>query len=82
MEQPLRIYSNAIAIQGGAFDLAIDFGQRAGTDDPTFEARVFMSWEHAISLQAALTRVLDDYQEKVGRLPDVESLVQGEGTTT
>jgi hypothetical protein len=67
-----RIYTNYVAMRGGAFDLAIDFGYRIGDDEPELLTRVAMSWEHAAAVAALLTRQIAQYEEQMGSLPDIE----------
>lgn len=47
-------YVNAIRMNGGAYDIAIDLGQRVGDVEPIWERRVFMSWTHAAALHRLL----------------------------
>ena len=77
------MYVNAAAVRGGAFDLTIDLGY--GTPPPPGEppeppewlARVSMSWEHAAALMSFLQQAIKQYEEQVGRLPDVEKIRVG-----
>jgi hypothetical protein len=66
------VYANVMAAHASAFDVAMDFGHRVGEDEPEFEVRVAMSWEHAVSMVAILQRLIESYQGSVGPLPDVE----------
>ena len=76
-----KLYVNAVAIRGGAFDVTIDLGYTVPPDSPDkppnapeWLARVSMSWEHAAALQRFLERSIKLYEEQVGQLPDVEKI--------
>jgi len=64
-------YANATRNLGGAFDVRIEFGYQRGDDAPDWVSSVIMSWEHTQALAASLDRMLTDFQEKAGPLPDV-----------
>ena len=72
-----RVYTNAVAINGGPFDVTLVFGlqqqeQPAQPDEraPVQEVvRVSMSWGHAKSMIPLLARVVADYESKVGEIP-------------
>ena len=70
------IYTNAMSAQGGAFDVGIDFGYRAGEGPGKPEVRVVMSWEHAAVMVKLLQRMIDDYARDVGDVRDLERLLQ------
>lgn len=58
-----------MAAHGGPFDVTLDFGHRVEqTDEPTFEVRVAMSWEHAISMVAVLQAQIEQYESQVPSL--------------
>jgi hypothetical protein len=72
-----KVYTNAVAISGGPFDVTLVFGlqqqerpDRPG-DRPAVEevVRVSMSWGHAKSMIPLLARVVADYESKVGEIP-------------
>jgi hypothetical protein len=57
---------------GGPFDVTLDFGFRATQEDePNWEARITMSWEHAISVVRILERVIRDYERQVPSLATI-----------
>ena len=73
MEEPPRVHANAMAAHGGPFDLTLDFAYRAKPDDePDLQVRVTMSWEHAAVMVKALHGMVDNYEEQVGKIPDLE----------
>jgi hypothetical protein len=74
-----RIYTNYVAMRGGAFDVAIDFGYRVGDDEPEMLTRVTMSWEHAVAVAALLSRQIEQYEQQMGSLPDIERARAEEG---
>lgn len=58
-----------MAAHGGPFDVTLDFGYRVEqTDEPTFEVRVAMSWEHAISMVAVLQSQIEQYEAQIPSL--------------
>jgi hypothetical protein len=63
-----------LARKEGAFDLTLDFGRKVGEADPQFDARVSMSWEHALALRALLDRMIANFEEKIGAVPDIEAV--------
>jgi hypothetical protein len=70
-----RFHTNAMEAQGGPFDLTLNFGFRAVPDEePEVQTRVSMSWEHAKAMVKAIQGLVDDYEEKVGEIPDLERL--------
>jgi hypothetical protein len=68
-EMPV-FYANASRSVGGAFDVRVEFGHQRGNDDPGWVAAIVMSWEHAHALARSLERMLTDFQERAGPLPD------------
>jgi hypothetical protein len=69
-----------MAAYGGPYDLTLDFGYRVEpSDDPSVQARVTMSWEHASAMVKAIQTMVDGYQEMAGNLPNVEQLRESEG---
>lgn len=67
-----RIHTNAMAAVGGPFDLTMEFGYRAHPDkDPEAQVVVTTSWEHAREMAIALTRMVEQYEKKVGKLPQL-----------
>ena len=75
MEEVPRVHTNAMAAQGGPFDITLDFGYRVlADDDPAVQVRVTMSWEHAAAMVKALQAMVDNYEQQVGKLPDLESV--------
>jgi hypothetical protein len=73
-----RVHVNAMAANGGPFDLTLDFGYRARPEDePEVQVRVTMSWEHTLAMIKALQVLVDGYEEQVGALPDLEHLREG-----
>jgi hypothetical protein len=69
-----RVHSNVVAVHGGAYDLTLDFGYRPDDrEDPIFESRVSMSWEHAISMVAILERMIDQYEAQIPSLAAVRT---------
>lgn len=85
---PLRmqvVYANTAGIQGGPFDLAIDFGYMAlrrdadeGVPETNWSVRVAMSWEHARSLYDLLGKQIEAFETAVGNLPDTDKLRGGD----
>jgi len=73
-EPPIRIYANTMGAHGGAYDVTLDFGFRLDDQPPEWGVRVSMSWEHVSSMIAALQRMVEDYQAKVGAIPDMATL--------
>jgi hypothetical protein len=76
-----RLYVNAIAIRGGAFDVTLDLGysvppvsQDQPPEAPEWLARVSMSWEHATALARFLEEAIKTYEEQAGKLPDIEKI--------
>jgi Protein of unknown function (DUF3467) len=76
-----RLYVNAIAIRGGAFDVTLDLGYSVPADSPDqapnapeWITRVSMSWEHAATFMRFLESAIKQYEDQVGQLPDVEKL--------
>jgi hypothetical protein len=76
-----RLYVNAVAIRGGAFDVTLDLGYSVPADSPDkppsmpeWLARVSMSWEHAAALMRFIETAIKQYEEQVGQLPDVEKI--------
>jgi hypothetical protein len=73
-----RVHANALAASGGPFDVALDFGYNppeAG-QDPSMElvewqVRIMMSWEHLASMLPLLQTLVEQYEERVGPIPDV-----------
>lgn len=81
------VYTNTAGVQGGPFDVAIDFGYKAlglvgegeGDEAETrWAVRVAMSWEHARALHTLLGEQLAAYEEQVGDLPDISKLRAGD----
>jgi hypothetical protein len=69
-----RFYSNAVWVRGGAFDVTLDFGYRAGDEEKAEPlARVAMSYEHVISLTRLLQNLTEQYTEKIGPIPDPDA---------
>ena len=66
-------YANASSSLGGAFDVRIEFAYQRGNEPPEWVAAVIMSWEHTQALADSLNRMLRDFQEKAGPLPDVSN---------
>lgn len=69
-----RFYTNALAINGGPFDVMLIFGMQqanvGGGDQPLEEvARVSMSWGHAKSIIPLLAKMVADYESKYGEVP-------------
>lgn len=72
-------YANAIRLNGGAYDVAIDLGQRVGNQTPEWERRVYMSWTHAAALHRLLGTLIAAYEEGTGRpLEDPEKALSSE----
>jgi hypothetical protein len=76
-----RLYVNAVAIRGGAFDVTLDLGYSIPADSPgqaphapEWLARVSMSWEHANAFKRFLENAIKQYETQAGELPDVEKL--------
>jgi Protein of unknown function (DUF3467) len=67
-----RFYANAMAIHGGPYDVALDFGQRVGAEDPDWQFRILTNWEHAKAMAEALSRVIEQYEADLGVVRDVE----------
>jgi hypothetical protein len=75
MEEVPRVHANAMAAQGGPFDITLEFGyRRIPDDDPEVQVRVTMSWEHAAAMVKAMQGMVDNYEQQVGKLPDLESV--------
>jgi hypothetical protein len=89
-EQPQRsrtqvVYANTAGVQGGPFDVAVDFGYMAigpdtdeGAPDASWLVRVAMSWEHARALHTLLGEQLESFEAHVGDLPDIAKLRAGD----
>ncbi len=77
MADPIqRLYANAMRVHGGPYDVIMDFGERVpGQEEPEWGVRLSMSWEHAVSMVAAIQRVVDEYQETVGKVRDMEQVI-------
>lgn len=75
-----RLYINAVAARGGAFDLTLDLGYALPSEsldqpsNPDWLVRVSMSWEHAASLIGVLQGAIQEYEKQVGALPPVDKL--------
>lgn len=65
-----QVYSNAVVATGGPFDIAIDFGVRAGDEPIQGVVRVTMSYEHLASMLSVLDGLLKQYTETFGELPN------------
>jgi hypothetical protein len=79
-----RYYSNTVQAHSGPYDLTLDFGQTVVASEVEYDVRVSMSWEHAVSLVLVLQRLIENYQEQLGPLPDITSklkILQAEGET-
>jgi hypothetical protein len=58
-----------LAVHGGPYDVTLDFGFRPDQDtDPTYEARISMSWEHAMSVVRILERMINEYEKQIPSL--------------
>jgi Protein of unknown function (DUF3467) len=69
-----RIYTNAVAINGGPFDVILIFGLQesaVGSGEHSVEevARISMSWGHAKSMIPLLAKMVADYESKYGEVP-------------
>jgi hypothetical protein len=71
-----RVYANALAVHAGPYDVALDFGQRIDEEEPEYSLRVAMSWEHAVSMVLVLQRLIAQYQDKLGSLPDIAKALE------
>jgi len=61
---------------GGPYDLALDFGYRPGQEeDPAYEVRISMSWEHAAAITSILQRLIDDYERQVPSISAIRDKV-------
>jgi hypothetical protein len=75
--QAERVYTNAMKVSGGPFDVMLIFGllqpgpgAPAGQQSQVAEiARVSMSWAHLKSMIPLLARMVADYESKVGEVP-------------
>lgn len=64
-----RFHANVVQAHGGPFDLTLDFGYRPNpATDPEFEARITMSWEHAVALAVILGKLIEQYESQVESL--------------
>jgi hypothetical protein len=70
-EKPQRVYANVMGIKAGPFDVAMDFGSRAGEEDPDYEVRVMMSWTHLKLMVAVLQQQIASYESQLGELPEL-----------
>jgi LmbE family N-acetylglucosaminyl deacetylase len=69
-----------MAVHGGPFDLTLEFGYRADpVEEPEVQARITMSWEHALAMVKAMQALVDAYQEQVGPLRDLTALREETG---
>jgi len=68
------IYANILKAEGGPYDVALEFGYKAGEAEPVFPVRVAMSWEHAKSLLQLLDNLIEGFEERVAEVPDVSKL--------
>ncbi len=79
-QQAPRVHSNAMAAHGGPFDLTLDFGYRADPgEEPEVQARITMSWEHALAMVKAIQALVDGYEQQVGPLRDLTELREETG---
>ena len=61
-----RFHANAMQAHGGPYDVTFDFGYRLEQkDEPTYEVRISMSWEHAAAINVLIQRLLEDYERQV-----------------
>jgi hypothetical protein len=75
--QAERIYTNAMKLNGGPFDVMLIFGVMqpppgapAGQSAEVGEvARISMSWGHLKSMIPLLARMVADYESRVGEIP-------------
>jgi hypothetical protein len=68
-EPPQRVYANTMAMYGGAFDVAMDFGARVGDEEPTYDVRVSMSWQHFKLMVAICQQQIAAYEAQAGPIP-------------
>jgi hypothetical protein len=69
-------YSNALSLVVGLYDFTFFFGHRLGPDsEPSRDVAIVMSPEHAAAAQLVLTRYLDAYQQKFGKIRMPEELL-------
>ncbi|HET6692047.1 MAG TPA: DUF3467 domain-containing protein [Miltoncostaeaceae bacterium] len=79
-DRPPRIYANAVNARGGPFEVSLTMGFRSGPDEPVEDlAEVIMSWEHARVLHDVFSRLISDYESKVGPIPRVEEVIEEAG---
>lgn len=72
-----RIYTNAVAVAGGPFDVTLTFGLQQQGPPAEGEApnaveqvvRVSMSWGHLKSMIPLIARLVAEYETKVGEIP-------------
>jgi hypothetical protein len=64
---PVVVYANWITPRPQQFELVLDVGQKIfGEDEPTFDVRIFLSWEEASVLRKMLNSQLASFEEHVG----------------
>lgn len=58
-----------MAANGGPYDVTLSFGYRVDhADEPTYEVRVAMSWEHAMTMVAVMQGQIEQYESQVPSL--------------
>lgn len=58
-----------MAAHGGPYDVTLDFGFRPDQEtEPVYDARVSMSWEHAMSVVKILERLIREYEKQIPSL--------------
>ena len=69
-----RAYANAVAVEGGLYDVALTFGVRVGAGGGSVEpgVQVLMSWEHARALVDVLAGLVEKYEAEFGDVRKVE----------
>jgi Protein of unknown function (DUF3467) len=75
LQEAPPLYANAMQAHAGVFDVVLDFGFQLGDRPgvpPESVARIATSWEHIAAMTKALSAMLDQYQQRLGPLPDVE----------
>ncbi len=69
------IYANTVHAVGTAYDLSVDFAYRTSPDEQVpAAARIVMSWEHAASLVKVLGRMVEGYEQEVGKVRDIATI--------
>jgi hypothetical protein len=76
-----QFYVNAITINGGAFDVAMDVGTQTAGEPLNVAARLYLTWEQAKLLLRLLDNAMNEYEDKVGKIRDLQEMRKEEEVT-